>query len=52
MYDDLYGVDYSVEDSNYKFVAELSFTFLHWKLMELMVKDSSFKLSNIDNSQV
>lgn len=59
----LFDVDYSVNNSKYKYVAEMSFTYLHWKLIELMAKDAKdndrdedgendFKLSSVDNSQV
>ncbi len=50
----LFDVDYSVDNSKYKYVAEMSFTYLHWKLIELMKSkaESEFTLSSIDNSQV
>ena len=36
MYDALFDVDYTVEYCKYKYVAEMSFTFLHWKLIEML----------------
>ena len=50
MYDVLYDVDYTIDYNRYKYVAELSFTFLHWRLIELMTKDPNFNLNTIDNS--
>ena len=34
LYKELFTVDYQIDDTEGRFVADLSFTFLHWKLME------------------
>ena len=34
LYDILFSIDYNVDSSRGKFVADLSFTFLHWKLID------------------
>lgn len=34
LYKELFTVDYTIGDTEGRFVADLSFTFLHWKLME------------------
>lgn len=50
MYDILYNIDYSVDESKYKYVAELSFTYLHWRLIEMMKNDPKFSIDSIDDS--
>lgn len=34
LYQELFNVDYCIEDVKGRFVSDLSFTFLHWNLME------------------
>ena len=41
MYDDLFSVDYNVDKIYYKYVAEHSFTYFHWKLIDLLTTDNS-----------
>lgn len=36
MYDELFNVDYNIKGGAYKFAAEMSFTFFHWRLIELI----------------
>jgi hypothetical protein len=36
VYDILYDVDYSIDGCKYKYVADLSFTYLHWRLAEII----------------
>ena len=42
LYDDMFSIDYGVENSKYKFIAELPFSYLHWKLIDLMKDDPTF----------
>lgn len=34
----MFTVDYSVDNYTHSFVADLSFTFIHWNLIELLEK--------------
>jgi hypothetical protein len=48
LYDDIFNVDYSLSRGSGKCIADLSFTFLHWKLIELLQeKNENFDLANI-----
>ena len=44
LYDILFKVDYNVEGCKGKLVADLSFTFFHWKLAEIMSSSNHFNL--------
>ncbi len=48
----LFDVDYAVDDCKYKYVAECSFTFLHWKMIEMLRDDKNFSLQKIDSTFV
>lgn len=34
LYQDMFTVEYNMDGCKGRFIADLSFTFLHWKLME------------------
>lgn len=44
----LFDVDYSVDNCKYEYVAELSFTYLDWRLIEQIEKDDNLDLSSLD----
>ena len=52
MYSDLFSVDFTEEDTNELvpafFYAEMSFTFLDWLILERILLDADFDLSNLD----
>jgi len=52
LYDKLFDVDFTIDNCKYKYVIDLSFTFLHWKLAEDMMNQPNFSLNEIDNSQI
>lgn len=52
MYDKLFDVDYSINGCKDKYVADLSFTYLHWRLATMIKNDMNFNLREFDNSQV
>ena len=52
IYDELFNVDYFIDNGKDKFVAETSFTYLHWKLVDLINQDAKFDLSTIHKSQI
>jgi hypothetical protein len=43
-------VDYSLEGSRGKFIADLSFSFLHWNLLEKL-ESGQIQLAQIDDNQ-
>ena len=47
----LHTVDYKIQNTNERFVADLSFTFLHWNLME-QLESEEIEAYQIDNEQV
>ena len=51
MYEEMFTVDYQLDECKGKFLADLSFTFLHWKLMEQM-QDGIVDMNDIDESIV
>lgn len=53
MNDILFDIDYSLDDCKDKYVIDLSFTYFHWKLIEIMSDEKElFDLKSIDNSLV
>eukprot|EP00347_Sterkiella_histriomuscorum_P017370 403349643 len=51
LYQVLHTVDYKIQNTNERFVADLSFTFLHWNLME-QLESEEIEAYQIDNEQV
>lgn len=49
LYTELFTVDYQVDNGRGLFMADMSFTFLHWKIMEQLEK-KRLEISLIDNS--
>ena len=49
IYDSLYNVDYQLEKQSGMHVADLSFTFLHWKIME-QLQNQSITIQDIDTA--
>lgn len=47
----MFTVDYTIEDIRGRFVSDLSFTFLHWNLMEQLESDA-LKVEQIDAEQL
>lgn len=47
LYNSLFTVDYRIEECNHRYVAEMSFTFLHWTLME-QLRSGKLTLNHID----
>jgi hypothetical protein len=50
LYNAMFTVDYSLEGSRGKFLADLSFSFLHWNLMEKL-ESGLIQLDQIDKNQ-
>jgi hypothetical protein len=50
MYKRQFKVDYTLDKYNERYVAELSFTYLHWNLMEKLEK-GQISVSEIDDDQ-
>lgn len=46
LYDELISVDYSLNHYKDKIVADLSFTYFHWKLAEIIKTNSKFNIKN------
>ena len=50
-YQTLFTVDFGVDDCKDRYVADLSFTFLHWNLIELLSK-GKILVDQIDEEQL
>ena len=51
MYEDVFSVDYQQDKCKGMFTADLSFTFLHWQMIEQLEK-GELELENIEKSQI
>ena len=51
LYPQLFTVDYQVDNCRGMHVADMSFTFLHWKMME-QLEDRTLSIELIDNKQI
>ena len=51
MYKSLFSVDYRLDESSGRFVADLSFSFLHWNLIE-QLKTRKLAVDQIDEQQI
>ncbi|CDW71887.1 wd-40 repeat protein [Stylonychia lemnae] len=51
LYPDVFTVDYQVDHCKGMHVADMSFTFLHWKMMEQLEK-KALQIELVDNSQI
>lgn len=47
----MFSVDFGINNCEDRYVADLSFTFLHWKLIE-QLRDGQIKIKDIDQMQL
>ena len=47
----MFTVDYTINETSGKFVADLSFSFLHWNLIE-QLESGKLKVEQIDDDQI
>ena len=50
-YENLFTVDFNVDNCKDRYVVDLSFTFLHWNLIELLAK-GRIQVDQIDQEQL
>jgi hypothetical protein len=49
MYDEIFTVDYQIDNNNGMHIADMSFTFLHWKIIE-QLESKNLSIDLIDNA--
>jgi hypothetical protein len=51
LYQELFSVDYKIGKCKDRYIADLSFSFLHWNLIE-QLEQGHIRIKDIDNEQI